>query len=143
MARPDDESIADSTLLLRVLRVQGWWMVESDGHLRATSLAFVDGYTGETSCHFDTLSARILTTRRFPRCPVARFKAGQARSHGFNVTRDPEGDPEGAIDHVVLTFAEEGARRKVYQGACKKLALDSEVIESSDLELGIVQAPMD
>jgi hypothetical protein len=143
MARPDDESIADSANLLRALRVQGWWMVESDGHLRATSLAFVDGHTGETSCHFDTLSARMLTAKRFPGCPVARFSAGQARRHGFNVTRDPEGDPEGTLYHVVLTFVQEGARRKIYQGACKKLALDSEVIESSNLELGIGEAAED
>jgi hypothetical protein len=127
MARPDDESISADTNLLRALRCKGWSMPENE-RVRATSLAFYDGYTGETSCHLDSHSGRALFVRRFPQCSAARFTAGQARDCGFQVTRDPEGDPENSADHVVLTLAERGARRKVYQKACKELAVQCEVV---------------
>ena len=132
MAKADDESIPGDTFLLRALRCHGWWIVEND-RVRATSLAFLDSFSGETSCHFDKEPSRFVLAGRFSNCPIARFTAGQARSCGFHLTRDPEGDPSNSANHVVLTFAEEGARRKIYQGACKKLALLCEVLQCADL----------
>ena len=102
--------------------------MQEGNKVRATSLAFFDGNTGETSCYLDSESGRALFVRRFPQCPAARFKAELASACGFHLTRDPEGDPEGSSDHVVLTFAQEDARRKVYQGACRALAIQCEVV---------------
>jgi hypothetical protein len=133
MVRPDDETITAETSLLRSLRCQGWWIWEND-RLRATSLAFFDGNSGETSCYLDTAASRALLTSRFPKCPAARFTGEQARGCGFNLTRDPDEDPDNSPDHVVLTFAQPEARRKVYQGACKKLAVQCEVVSESLLK---------
>jgi hypothetical protein len=142
MPRADDESITGETYLLRALRCSGWWTIENE-RVRASSLAFFDGYSGETSCHFDTQTSRAMSISRFPNCPVARFTAAQARDCGFILTRDPEGDPENPVDHVLLILAQADARRKVYQGACKRLAMQSEVLSSANLASDFIENDSD
>lgn len=56
---------------------------------------------------------------RFPGVPVARFTASDARSLGFNITPDPEGDPDGSPEHVVLSPSTEDRGRNEHQGHAK------------------------
>jgi hypothetical protein len=61
---------------------------------------------------------------RFPLFPLARFSAGDARTSGFNLTVDPEGDiPDRSPDHVVLTISDPQATGGAKQRAAKSLAL--------------------
>ena len=128
MAKPDDNSIPDTARLLKALPFEGWWLDSGSG-VRATSLAFVDRRSGETSCYCDNPAGRAAVEGQFGDCRRARFTAGQARAQGFNVTRDPAGDPAGLEDHVVLTYGAEGVSASKYQKACKQLALQCEIIE--------------
>ena len=130
--RPDDPAIVDQTFLLRALVARNWWIVV-EGMKRPTSLAFFDG-SGETSCHLDNLGRRQIYSQRYRGVPAARFTAQQARSCGFHLTPDPAGDPEESPEHVLLTYNEENPRRKIYQGACKALALLCEFIEADCIE---------
>jgi hypothetical protein len=130
--RPDDPSIGDDTKLLRALPFPGWWTLEN-GVPRVSSLAFYDGYSGETSCHLDTRERRVRYAAKYPERPVASFTAVQARGCGFNLTLDPEGDPEHSLEHIVLTFNQDAATRKVYQRTCKQLALLSQFISADSL----------
>jgi hypothetical protein len=129
MAKPDDSSIQDSAVLLRALPYVGWWTESEDG-LRASSIAFMDRRTGETSCFFATGEGKAEIERQFGRCRIASFTARDARLQGFNVTRDPGVPPEGSPDHVVLTFADQTASMNKYQKACKQLAIKSEILDS-------------
>jgi hypothetical protein len=53
--RKDDLSISDSEPLWR--RIHPQWIVQlSDGNVRPSSAAFLDGYTGEVSVHLATLT---------------------------------------------------------------------------------------
>lgn len=132
--RLDDLSIHGDLHLLRALPVDDWWTVEANGP-RASSLAFYDGHTQETSCHFDSPERRAVYAARYPGRPAARFAVAQARECGFNVTPDPDGDD---LDHVVLTLKAAPVSRKVYQRACKQLALLSTFIPGSELASGAV-----
>jgi hypothetical protein len=115
------------------LVIEGWWK-EDAGRTRPTSAAFFsyDGGPGEISCYLETTSGRDMFRTRFPNAHAARFTALQARSCGFNITSDPEGDPDGSNDHVVLTFNDPLSKRSVYQKACKQLALLSIFIHNSE-----------
>jgi hypothetical protein len=70
---------------------------------------------------------------RFPGVPVARFTARDARSLGFNITSDPEGDPDGSPEHVVLSPSTEGRGRNEHHRACRALALRTEFISFETL----------
>ena len=128
MAKPDDSSIPDSTKLLRALPYEGWW-TEVESGPRASSIAFVDRRTGETSCFFATTEGRVEIERQFGRCRLATFTAGEARAQGFNVARDPGVPPDGSPHHVVLSFADQTSSMSKYQRACKQLAIKSEILE--------------
>ena len=109
-------------------------MLENNGP-RATSLAFYDGHTGETSCHIDSPQRRAIYALRYPQRPAARFTVNQARECGFNVTPDPDGEDE---DHIVLTLKIDSTRKKVYQRACKSLALISTFVPASELSSSFI-----
>jgi hypothetical protein len=134
--RLDDSSISDETELLRALPAEGWWTLDN-GKPRPSSLAFYDGHSGETSCHRDTPGRRIRYALRYPAKPAAKFTAAQARSSGFSLTIDPDGDPEHSPEHILLTFNQEAPTRKVYQRACKQLALVSQFLSADTLALGM------
>ena len=132
--RPDDSTIEDGTHLLRALPFEGWWTLQGD-RSRPSSLAFYDGYSGETSCHIDTPDRRARYAAQYSDKPAARFTARQARECGFNVTSDPEGDPDGDAEHKVLTFGEDAfASKNKYHRACKQLALLAELLPASALK---------
>lgn len=91
-----------------------------------TCFAFASG--DEPSCYIDTLQRRTAMTGRFQGFPVARFTAGAARSLGFNITRDPGGDPDGSPEHVVLTASDPARIKGKHHKACKELAKKAEFI---------------
>jgi hypothetical protein len=129
MVRPDDQSIADDTGLLRALTVDGWWK-ETAETVRPTSVAFFvfeEGEPGQTSCYTDTPQGREVFLRRFPTAHAAKFTAAHARSCGFNITRDPEGDDQLSPEHYVLTHSIE-VKRGPYQRQCKQLAILSKFV---------------
>jgi hypothetical protein len=125
--RPDDPSILGGAWLLRALPFEGWYKIE-EGGVRATSIAFTDRRSGEVSCYLDTPERRRDLSKHFPGCYLARFTADQARECGFNVTSAPDTDPQQSMEHIVLTFAREGASNGAIQRAAKMLALRCEVI---------------
>lgn len=130
--RPDDPNIDNDTPLLRVLVGEGWWKIDGEAK-RATSFAFMDQITYETSCYLDTPSRRQIIAHRYPGLPVARFTAGDARRAGFNLTRDPEGDiPDKSPEHHVLTHPESNDRKK-YQKSARPLAKASQFIPPEQL----------
>jgi hypothetical protein len=72
---------------------------------------------------------------RFPSFPIARFKAGDARRAGFNITIDPEGDiPDHSPEHVELTISNPEASRSSRQKAAKALALRCELVRNPAAE---------
>lgn len=133
MVRPDDASIPDDIKFLRALTRDDWWKAMED-KVRVSSIAFYtfDEEPGETSCYLDTPVGRLVFERQFPGCHAARFTAANARTHGFNVTRDPEGCPEKSQEHFVLTHPVH-TKRNPYQSACKQLALLSKFTTYEEL----------
>lgn len=135
MVRPDDITISDDAVLLRALLVPGWW-TETELGIRASSVAFnvfgKDG-PGQTSCYFDNPVGREIFARRFPNAHAARFTARQARLCGFNVTTDPEGDPDQSPEHAVLTHSTE-TKRSPYQRRCKELAMLATFVSLEELK---------
>lgn len=130
--RFDDPNIGNDAFFLRVLVGKDWW--KNEGQVtRATSFAFMDQLTFETSCYLDTPGRRERIAERYPGLPVARFTAGDARKAGFRVTPDPEGDvPDQSPEHHVLTYADSVNRTK-YQKVAKPLAKASEFIPAAQL----------
>lgn len=114
--RPDDPGISGDTPLLRALVDPGWWKLEA-GVARVTSFAFTSG--DEVSCYIDTQKRRITMAERYPNVPVGRFLALAARSLGFSLSSDPEHDPDGSPEHIVLTTA---LGRNQHHKACRSLA---------------------
>jgi hypothetical protein len=131
--RQDDASIPNETHLLRALPFEGWWKADAD-RIRVSSVAFNDG-NGETSCYLDTVARRSYFATRYPERPAARFNVGQARSCGFSVTSDPDGDPDSNPEHLLLTHVYAGVSRSKYHRACKELALLSEFLDASHLRI--------
>jgi hypothetical protein len=127
--RSDDTGIPDHQSLLRALVDPGWYK-EENGIFRVTSFAFVSG--DEPSCYIDTPQRRTKIATRFQGLPVGRFTAGVARSFGFNITRTP--DPDGSLDHVVLTSSDATRTRGKHQRACKDLALKTDFISFADFQ---------
>ncbi len=125
--RPDDAGISGDTLLLRALVDPNWWKVEN-GISRVTSFAFTSG--DEPSCYIDTPQRRRTMAERYPDIPFGRFQASAARSLGFNITHDPEGDPDGSSEHVVLTPADQQRSKSQHQKACRALAGANEFLSS-------------
>jgi hypothetical protein len=117
--RPDDPGISGHTPLLRALVDPNWWKVEN-GIPRLTSFAFTSG--DEPSCYIDTPLRRQTMAERFPDAPFGRFPASSARSLGFNICSDPEGDPDGSSEHVVLSPSDPTRSRSQHQKACRALA---------------------
>lgn len=127
--KPDDQTISDDTVLLRVLVRDNWHTSTPTGR-RASSFAFADTLSGETSCYQDTPERRAIIAARYPGCPVARFTAAQARAANLFVASDPEGDPDKSPEHKVLSF--EGSKTS-YGKACKAVAVSSTFISSEEL----------
>src|SRR5258708_2543214 len=135
MVRPDDQSVADDAGFLRALTLDDWWKDMGD-RVRVCSIAFFVFGTepGETSCYTDTPAGREVFGQRFPNNHAARFTAANARSCGFNITPDPEGDIEASQEHFVLTHFKE-VRRGPYQRECKRLALLSQFTPKETLKV--------
>lgn len=128
MMRPDDQAVASDARFLRALTISDWWKDMGD-RVRVCSVAFFVFEAdirepGQTSCYTDTTAGRAAFGRRFPDKHAARFIATQARNSGFNITRDPDGDPDNSPEHFVLTY-NRGVLRGPYQKDCKELALAS------------------
>jgi hypothetical protein len=123
--RPDDPGISGDTTLLRALVDRNWWKIENDIP-RVTSFAFTSG--DEPSCYIDTPGRRVTMADRYPEIPFGRFQASAARSLGFNISVDPEGDPDGSSEHVVLTPADPQRSKSQHQRACRALAGVSEFL---------------
>jgi hypothetical protein len=131
--RPDDPGISGHTLLLRALVDPNWWKVEN-GIPRVTSFAFTSG--DEPSCYIDTPSRRQTMAERFPDTPFGRFPASAARSLGFNISPDPEGDPDGSSEHIVLAHADPTRSKSQHQKACKALARVNEFLGPAQFRSG-------
>jgi hypothetical protein len=127
--KPDDRTIPDDVVLLRVLVRVDWHTATPNGR-RASSFAFMDTRSGETSCYEDTPERRAIIAARYPECPIAQFTTGQARGANFLVASDPEGDPDGSPDHMVLSFV---GSKSAYQRACKALAIASNFIPQDEV----------
>lgn len=127
--KPDDPAIADDAVLLRVLVSDDWHTATPTGR-RASSFAFMDARSGETSCYIDTPERRATIAKRYPGCPVAQFTARQARASGLLVASDPAGDPDRSPEHKVLSFV---GSKSAYQRACKTLALSSTFIPAVEV----------
>ena len=127
--KPDDKTIADDVVLLRVLVGKDWHTPTPTGR-RASSFAFVDTITGETSCYQDTRERRAALAAQYPGYPVAQFTAGQARAANLLVASDPDGDPHGSPEHKVLSFV---GSKTAYQKACRALAISSTFIPDDEV----------
>jgi hypothetical protein len=127
--KPDDQTIPDEVVLLRVLVRDNWHTSTPTGR-RASSLAFMDTNTGETSCYEDNPERRATIAARYPGCPVAQFTAAHARAAKLFVAPDPDGDPDRNPEHKVLSFEGSGS---AYQKACRTLAMSSTFISSEEL----------
>jgi hypothetical protein len=132
--RPDDGGIDGETALLRALVDPNWWKVENDVS-RVTSFAFTSG--DEPSCYIDTPERRRTMAERYPGVPFGRFQVSVARSLGFHVTSDPDGDPDGSPEHVLLTSADPQRPKGKHQRCCRALAAESEFLSSEQFLLGI------
>lgn len=128
--KPDDATIADDAVLLRVLVSDSWHTATATGR-RASSFTFMDTRSGETSCYIDTPERRATIAARYPGCPVAQFTARQVRMAGLLVASDPDGDPDRSPEHKVLSFV---GSKSAYQKACRALALASTFIPAVELQ---------
>jgi hypothetical protein len=81
-------------------RIHPQWIVQlSDGNVRPSSAAFLDGYTGEVSVHLATLTNKDSVLANHDPDSLAEILASVPRSLGHALVRDPT--PED-VSHALI-----------------------------------------
>ena len=95
--RINDLSISDDERLWR--RIIPDWIIETpDGKFRPSSVAFLDGYSGEVSVHIAALTDREKVLEGRPNDSLVEINAGVPRSLNHAIVRDPtDKDPSHAL----------------------------------------------
>jgi hypothetical protein len=97
--REDDPTISDNDFLWRrIVNNPHMTKVDSEGKLRPSSAAFLDGYTGEVSVHLARLTTLEKVLLDKPKVGVVEINAGYPRSLDHKIVRDPtETDPSHTL----------------------------------------------
>lgn len=95
--RIDDSSIGDEERLWRRI-IPDWIHRTPDGKFRPSSVAFLDGYTGEVSVHIAAFTNQEKALRGHPNDSLVEIRVGFPRSFGHAIVPDPtDEDPSHAL----------------------------------------------
>lgn len=98
--RIDDKSISDEERLWRrIVPSKVFTKIDSDGNLRPSSAAFLDGITGEVSVCRKSLTSVEKVLKHYPKQGLVEITAALPRSLNHTVVADPT---EEDLSHTLI-----------------------------------------